>query len=607
MEAAQSKLFIEKECQKLAVFGLGGVGKTQFALQLAYWAKTHQPAYSIFWAPALSDATFEQAYMEIVRKLPIEKADPGQDPKDLVRRYLSSEAAGPWLLVVDNADDEELLLGPSYGGGGINSHIPISDLGLVLLTTRSRKVAVSFAGGDIINLDSMGQAEATDLLKKQLAPGNIPSGESAELLKELAYLPLAITQATSYINTNQISITKYLTLLRSTEQGAVNLLSGEFHDHTRYAGSQNAVATTWLVSFEQIRKSDPNAAELLSFLSCIEPKGIPQSILPKLEPEQMTRAVGTLCGYAFLTQRGDADVFDMHSLVHLATLVWTKRERLNTVAVTKAVGHLSKIFPKNKWENRDLWREFLPHAFKLLRHSTQEEPDSRDKFRLFIMVGKCLRVDGRMKESLQYLEEGNRFAVMHLSDSDPSRLASQHALASAYESNGQVKEAVALLEQVVAIEAKILAETHPNRLTSQHALASAYESNGQVKEAVALLEQVIAIKVKTLAETHPDRLASQHALASAYKSNGQVREAVTLLEQVVAIKAKILAETHPSRLASQHVLAVCYYKSGQVERGIQLMRTVVTFISTTFAENHSSRLGSEGWLAHMLRERGGES
>jgi tetratricopeptide (TPR) repeat protein len=108
-----------------------------------------------------------------------------------------------------------------------------------------------------------------------------------------------------------------------------------------------------------------------------------------------------------------------------------------------------------------------------------------------------------------------------LAEEHPSRLASQHELAGAYESNGQIKKAVALLEQVVAVDERTLAEDHPSRLASQHALAGAYESNGQIKKAVALLEQVVTIKERTLAEEHPDRLASLSALENALEMASQ--------------------------------------------------------------------------------------
>jgi hypothetical protein len=51
-------------------------------------------------------------------------------------------------------------------------------------------------------------------------------------------------------------------------------------------------------------------------------------------------------------------------------------------------------------------------------------------------------------------------------------------------------------------------------LASQHALALAYQDDGQVKKAVALLEHVVAVWEKTLAEDHPDRLAAKKALTN---------------------------------------------------------------------------------------------
>ncbi|KAL8376638.1 hypothetical protein RB595_007648 [Gaeumannomyces hyphopodioides] len=296
---APREAFHTKECQNAAIFGLGGVGKTQLALQLAYWAKQHRPEYSIFWVPVLSGATFEQAYNEIAKKLRLQDVATDEDPKDSVRRYLSSEAAGPWLLIVDNADDADLLFGSPDMPSGLADYLPESEDGLVLFTTRSREVAVSVAGSDVVELFEMDPQEAADYLEKLLIRKDLlrDEGESTKLLKELTYLPLAITQAAAYLNTIQVSIAEYLKLLRGTDQDAASLMSREFHDKTRHKGSRNAVATTWLVSFDQIRKSNRAAADLLSFLSCIEPKAIPQSILPRLEVEEQTHSLALAYQY----------------------------------------------------------------------------------------------------------------------------------------------------------------------------------------------------------------------------------------------------------------------------------------------------------------------
>jgi hypothetical protein len=72
------------------------------------------------------------------------------------------------------------------------------------------------------------------------------------LLEQLAFLPLAISQAVAYINQNDISLARYITLLGEQEASTIELLGKEFENDGRYAEIQNPLATTWLVSFMQI-------------------------------------------------------------------------------------------------------------------------------------------------------------------------------------------------------------------------------------------------------------------------------------------------------------------------------------------------------------------
>ncbi|KAF7507809.1 hypothetical protein GJ744_010110 [Endocarpon pusillum] len=70
----------------------------------------------------------------------------------------------------------------------------------------------------------------------------------------------------------------------------------------------------------------------------------------------------------------------------------------------------------------------------------------------------------------------------------------------------KAKETVALLQGMVQIRVQSLAEDHPDRLASQHALAGAYEANGQMKEAATLLQAMMRVREHSLAEDHPSRL-----------------------------------------------------------------------------------------------------
>jgi hypothetical protein len=99
----------------------------------------------------------------------------------------------------------------------------------------------------------MGIQETIDLLERSLVRKTLPCNEIVmDLLTELEFLPLAITQAVAYINTNKSSISEYLRLLKSAEQDAIILRSREFGDKTRYQNLTNAVAKTWTTTFNKI-------------------------------------------------------------------------------------------------------------------------------------------------------------------------------------------------------------------------------------------------------------------------------------------------------------------------------------------------------------------
>ncbi|RYC80223.1 hypothetical protein BFJ63_vAg16890 [Fusarium oxysporum f. sp. narcissi] len=612
----QSLLF-ERNSRKVALVGLGGIGKTQIALQLAYWIKEKKKDYSVFWVPALSPASFEQACVQIMDACDISTTNNNKlDAVESVRQYLSSKRAGKWLLVVDNADDMQTVMGLKGADNGLYRSLPQSDQGQILFTTRYRKVAVSVAGRNILDVPAMSRDEARSYLEEALIQEMSPTDDEVmnHLLTLLAHLPLAITQAAAYLNENQISLTEYLQLFENTERDRIELLSTEFQDGTRYEQSQDPVATTWFISFNQIHKADELASRILMFLAFVEPKAVPQSMLPEGESQQqLARALGTLCGYRFLDRRGSSEVFDMHSLVHLATRSWVTENRSEKERKQAAIARMEEVLTTDEWEDRDVWRQYLPHAIKLL--GQVEDNWSEELCKVGYWAGRCLLVDGRITEAVKLLEHVVAIKETTLAENHPDRLASQHELARAYRADGQIKEAVKLLEHVikeavkllehvVAIKETTLAENHPDRLASQHELAGAYQANGQIKEAVKLLEHVVAIREKTLAESHPSRLSSQHELAGAYRANGQTKEAVKLLEDVVAIQETTLAESHPDRLTSQHALAMAYQANGQIKEAVKLLEQVVAIEEKPLAESHPSRLSSQHELAGAYEANG---
>ncbi|CAK7230088.1 hypothetical protein SCUCBS95973_007455 [Sporothrix curviconia] len=291
-------IFSSDDGQTAAIAGLGGIGKTQTALHIAYWAKENLPMHSVFWVAASSHASFEQACSEIVKTAGLSKSTENEDSRETVRRHLSSSNAGKWLLVVDNADDERILFGAPENPGGINKYLPAVGCGHVLFTTRYVVIANKVVDDidNVVDLDVMDLEDATSLwescIRKDLGTDK---DSTATILRQLDCIPLAIKQATAYINATRLPASQYLSRLRDMDHKIVALMSKKFlNEDSSFNKSQTAVATTWLVSFEQVQALSNDAAKLLAFISCIDPKGIPQSILPAPANKDLESAIDTL-------------------------------------------------------------------------------------------------------------------------------------------------------------------------------------------------------------------------------------------------------------------------------------------------------------------------
>ncbi|RDW80343.1 hypothetical protein BP5796_05041 [Coleophoma crateriformis] len=348
-----------RNCQRAALDGLGGVGKTQIALEFAFKIQELSPDHSVFWVQASDANTFDSSYRRIAKELKIPIEDDNADIKSLVRDKLSEPNTGKWLLIVDNADDFSMFYKAPHASTSteLSKYLPFSNNGGILFTTRDHKAATKFASTNVVNVSEMNDGESKNLLRKHLQRPELldDTDSTRRLLQLLVNLPLAIVQAAAYLNSTSTTITRYLQIYDESAQDATKLLREGFEDQRRYPEMENAVATTWLVSFQQIQRQDLLAADYLKFIACIQEKDIPEDLLPDaLLPEQ-TMALGTLKAFGFLKEHTNGRFYDMHRLVHLATRNWLKIENGISEWTWKALERLRAVIPYGGYSNT--WRK----------------------------------------------------------------------------------------------------------------------------------------------------------------------------------------------------------------------------------------------------------
>jgi tetratricopeptide (TPR) repeat protein len=587
------------------------VGKTQLVIELAYRVTKKQCDCSVFWIPATDLESLHQAYLAVAENLGIPGLDkPGADVKLLVKQYFSKSSTGRWLLIFDNADDLDMWIKkPSSelgAGRRLLDYLPKSTQGSIVFTTRDRRIAVKLAPQNVVEVSEMSDETAKKLLKKCLInahPTDTNHGIET-ILAQLTYLPLAIVQASSYINENGISITDYLKLLADKDDTIIELLSEDFEDDGRYENIKNPVATTWLISFERILHRDALAAEYLSFMACVEPKDIPESLLPNgPSRKKQTEAIGTLSAYAFVSRRSGGTVLDLHRLVHLATRNWLLENGQMTKWAAKAVSRLAEVFPNDEHRNRAEWRGYLSHATYALA-SMYVRQDRDDHVELLQKLGLCLLSDGRFDEASGHLLEVMETREKVLGIDHPDTLMSVSNLAGVLDRQGKYEESEELNQRVLAVSEKVLGVDHPHTLTSVSNLAGVLERQGKYKESEELNQRALAVSEKVLGVDHPDTLMSVNNLAGVLDRQGKYEESEQLNQRALAVKEKVLGVNHPSTLMSVSNLALVLDRQGKYEESEQLNQRALAAREKVLGVDHPDTLMSVNNLAGVLERQG---
>ncbi|KAL2199556.1 hypothetical protein P885DRAFT_29928, partial [Corynascus similis CBS 632.67] len=557
------------DCQRTAIEGLGGVGKTQIALEAAFRVQDEHPDCHVFWVPAIDAATFENSYREIGRQLQIARIDDDKADVKLLVKTALSQSADNWLLIVDNADDVELLFSAT-GAIPLYDCLPFSYRGSILFTTRNHEaiVKLDIPQRGIVNLAEMSRPEAVDLLQRNVAVHQLSDTESTtSLLNFLADLPLAIKQASAYMAKTGITTAQYLNYCQSGNERLIELLGKDFEDRTRYKSTRNPVATTWLISFRHISRDNLLAAQYLRFMSFLAEKEIPKSLLPPGKSDlEADEAIGTLKAYAFITERPGQESYDIHRLVRLAMRNWLAEEGELQACATTLIQHLDKVFPSPKHENRAVWARHLPHALTALGfrdHSTDDAAKSSLLVKVAksnSMLGKYQDAEALYQQTLKLQTQTQVLGVEH-----PETLVSMNNLANTLDSQGKYEEAEALYLQTLKLQTQVLGAKHPETLISMNNLANTLYNQGKYEEAEALYRQTLKLQTQVLGAEHPHTLLSMIGLANTLDSQGKYEEAEALYRQTLKLQTQVLGAEHPETLVSMNNLANTLNSQGKYE------------------------------------------
>jgi len=392
----------------------GIIRKTQIALQYAYSVENK---CSVFWVHSDSYTRFSRDYREIANRAQLPK-NPVAEEELLfeIRKWLESPTSGPWVMILDNADNLLEMFPPVSEDKkpvGLSKFLPQGSKGTILITTRDRVVASRLANMDMLEVRAMGPREAGTLFLRY-APDAISSEEDKavfpQLLDTLKFLPLAIVGAAAFMRENGVSSTEYFELYSKGKQAQSELLSSEFNDFRRGSEVPEAVLTTYFTLFERLQIQSPMAADFLRLIAFFDRNGIQKELLMSsgLEgvdnPVRFTKAIGKLLSFSLMTRGADGNTYQVHRLVHMSIEVYFSEDRVKWRS--QAQNTLLKFFQVSPAEELDLiyidWKGFANYAPHVLAATVQlpsaETPSTVER-KLLYQMGRYLYFLGHLADA----------------------------------------------------------------------------------------------------------------------------------------------------------------------------------------------------------------
>ncbi len=602
--------------QSSALHGLGGIGKTQIALEYAY---RHALEYSaVFWVGAETEEQIISSLLRIAEVLQL----PGRDNKDqqqviaALQRWLSVH--GQWLLIWDNVEDLALL----------DRFLPSIRSGAMLITTRCQALDTLARGVDLLPMAyeegmlfllrcaKVLEPEVTYEQIQQFAV-NMPTEYTAakELVTILGGLPLALDQAGAYIEETGCSLADYVCRYKQQPIRLLDRRGGSRGDHP------HSITATVQLAMKQVEREQRAAADILRVCALLHAEAIPEELFvesatsaylgPELaclsaDPIQFDTAIAALRKLSLVQRQAETRMLSLHRLVQVV-LKEHLPEPAQRTWMMRVLRAISSLFPFDEETQVNYWQsgdQLLPHAMVCLTWSGQWYENEPLRIALMNHVANYVRLRDRYAQAeslyLQALGIGERvLGSEHILVAE-----TLYGLAILRQQQMQYGEAESLFRRALHIREQTVGAEHPQVATSLSKLASLYWRQGKYGEAESLRRQVLHIRERTLGAEHPQVAASLDHLATIYHMQGKYAEVEPLFQQALHIRERTLGVAHPQVAASLHNLAAIYLEQGKYEAAEPLFQRALQIWELVLGPEALDVAYPLNGLAELYREVG---
>jgi len=530
---------------------------------------------------------------------------------------LSRQSTTRWLMVVENANDWDLIFGPN----GILQHIPRSSNGSVLFITRDKYVARGLTSTTNIEiLDSLEQSEAKELLLSGIGTPKPTSEDAAsvdELLGILSYQPCLILLAASFISANSMSIRTYIREYYKDEKSMTEHLCSmqDFITLRLPTSESGSNLVSWhddlIGLFENIRRKELHAADLLRFMACLAIERIPKALLstkplPTLETD-ISKALQVLTRYCLINGDEDYQLFSVPLMVRLAARKWLKEHRSLDFWVNAAFCSVYQRFPEVNSEKGtlELCNAYFVHAEEVLRLREPHRERLDEEATLAIRCSEYLRMKGHFTRAVMFASEAKTWNMSRFGATDEKTLSCLGKLAMLLRDQGMFVKAKEIDARVLEQRIQVQGQRHPATMAAINGLASAFHGLGWYRKAAKMHNYVFRLRKSVLGPGSPETLASMANLCRSLASLNILDPAERIAKKVVLIKSQVYGPEHPSTIISMQTLGGIFRRMRKYSEAEHLFRIVFKARKDTHGDDmHPEVLLAMGNMVGVLEDRG---
>jgi tetratricopeptide (TPR) repeat protein len=531
-----------------AISGLGGVGKTQLAVEYAY---RHMADYSIvWWVRAEDQATLTGDYADLAQQLGLPEKDAADRPAAAraVRSWLEHNPG--WLLIFDNANH----------ASECRDLMPRGTAGHVIVTSRDPM----WSGiAERLRVGVMSRADAVAFLTKRTGQ-NDPAIDP--LCEALGDLPLALEQAGAYIETAGISVGEYLARFEKYSTELLKQSGSTDYPHT--------VATTWRLAFERLETESPAALDLLYLFAYLAPDDIGRDLIagggehfpPRLR-ELVANQVAFDAAIAALRRYSLVEVREGGFSIHRLVQAIIRGQLADRNAETDWAGAVVRLVDSAFQYDEDDLKTWAPAA-RLISHSVTA-------------IDHGERLETGLEQTSRLLNE----VGLYLLDRD------------------QLTEAGRLLRLALAIAEKVYGPDHPEVAISASNLGTILQGQGDLAGALEYTKRALEIDEKVYGQDHPNVAVRANNLGQILKAQGDLAGAFKYTKRALEIDEKVYGPDHPNVAIRANNLGQILQAQRDLAGALEYTKRALEIDEKAYDPDHSAVAGNASNLGWILRDQ----